>query len=54
MCRSVRSFARSYLAFIEDHYGFTFARQEVGRSHASDSSANNANVGIDILIKRWY
>jgi len=40
------------LAFVEDYYGLIFARQEVGRSHASDSSANDANVGIDIPIKR--
>ena len=50
MCGRVRSFARSYLAFIEDHYGFTFARQEVGRSHASDSSANNMQTSALIFL----
>jgi hypothetical protein len=42
------------LTFVEDYYGLTFARQEIGRRHAGDSSANDANVGIDILIKRRY
>jgi hypothetical protein len=49
---SVRSFACSYLVFVEDYYGLSFARQQIACGHARDSGADDTDIDMDILVKR--